>query len=107
MTMKIEINPKIDKLLRSSNIDDVIIGVELIYNEHGRAGIEEYFYKYGSGNPGTKYYCKHKSDGIFIMYDDVDVWIGPSWIDYDRPLEQTGTSDANRIINNKTKQNEH
>src|SRR5688572_10112124 len=76
----IKVSESIDQLLKSTSIDDVVIGLVMCYKQYGKSGMRELFqwkepvsYKYRTR-------CDKKQE--FIRFKDFEIYIGPVGIEF-------------------------
>lgn len=105
MNTELNIPDSVEKLLRSNIEEDVIIGIAYIYTKWGKEGIKSTFDGWRTASLSSAKYITKKSEndlfGTYIDYDDINVWIGPGWIEYGRDISTLDLKNC-KYINNKT-----
>src|SRR5688572_1870091 len=78
------LSEKVDQLLLSSVLEDVVIGIKLAYNEVGEGGLKkififdpdrraEHFYKYSN---------KYGGETAVVEFETFSIYIGPICVEY-------------------------
>lgn len=101
--MKNELPENIQKLLKSSVIEDLIIGVEWCYNNLGQQWCLDNFNNGADAEPNYTEEYPYPTPGYdtySVVWDDIEIFIGYAFISASRAQR---IPISNNVINNKTK----